>query len=372
MVAAGDAKSPAVTASRGNWEFSISAGAAYRQAGTLDFRGGSRTAGLFIPSFVGNDSLTVPPIGDAAQIGDRTYNDGYVRPDFGTLNDGLTTNWGYRNFLQPSLTDIAFHATGYQSIRSDARYLGRADSAESDERGLAPILEFQAKMKAPIRGFHFGLSATLSWMPVKMDQSWSDYSLSQRRDDYRLDYTDRYNLGGVGVFLPNAPYSGSATSPGFVLENIPDSRQLDSVLIDSESATISNHVSTNFRADHTTFSFGPTLERELSKTWAIQAAAGVSLHWLSWSANQSETVTVSKSSGANRIASWNDSASGTRIIPGMYLQIGSEWSPEGQPWSIRSFLRGDIGSSSSFSVGPSEYSYDVDGYTAAVMLALPL
>ncbi len=371
-VLAGDAKSPVATANGGNWEFSISAGLGYRQAGTLGFRGGSRAGGLVLPSFVGNNSRFVPSIGDAGKIGDRGYDDGYVRRDLGTAGDGLTTNWGYQNSSQAGADEIAFHATGFQSIRSGSQSLGSTFTDEDDQRGIAPILGFDAKMKDAIHGFQPGFSATLSWMPVRMDHGWSDFQSTQRRDDFRLDYTDRYNLGGVGAFLPGAPYSGSATAPGFVLENIPDSRMIDPVLIGSGGATISNRVSTRFRADHTTLSFGPTVEREISKTWSLQAGAGLSLHWLSWSARQRETLTVRKKSGATRTRDWSDSASGDRILPGMYLQIGSEWKPAGHAWSVRSFLRGDLGKSADLGVGPSEYTYETDGYTAAVMLALPL
>lgn len=371
-VSAGDAKSSLAGANPGDWQFSISVGTAYRHAGTLGFRGGSRAAGLIIPSFVGSDSLTVPAIGDDGKFDDRVYNDGFVRPDLGTATDGLTTNWGYQNSGQAAADEIAFHATGYQSVRSGGRSLGAALSDEEDERGLAPVLGFDAKSKETIGGFRPGFSATLSWMPVRMNQSWSDTSKSQTRDDFRLDYTDRYNLGGVGAFLPAAPYSGSATAPGFVLQNIPDSRDIVAVPINSETAIISNRVTTRFRANHTTLSFGPTFDWELSKEWTLQAGAGVSLHWLHWSASQNETVSTRGNPGATRLAKWHDSASGDRILSGANLQIGSEWHPAGHTWSVTSFLRGDLGNSGTLRAGPSDYSYDVDGYTAAVMFSFPL
>lgn len=369
---AGDAKSTVVVSNSGNWEFSLSVGAAYRQAGTLEFSGGSRAPGLSIPSLVGSDSLTVPVIGDEGKFGDRTYNDGFVRRDFGTANDGLTTNWGYQNSGQAAGDEIAFHATGYQNILSGTQSFGPALSNKEDERGLAPVLGFNAKSKESLGGFRPGFSATLSWMPIRMNLNRSDTLQSQTRDDFRLDYTDHYNLGGVGAFLPAAPYAGSATAPGFVLENLPDSRDIVSVPIRSESATISNNITTRFRANHTTFSFGPTVERELSKEWTLQAGAGLSLHWLHWSASQNEIVTSHGNSGATRLAEWHDSTSGDHMLSGVYMQIGSEWHPAGHTWSVTSFLRGDLGNSATLNVGPSVYTYDVDGYTAAVMFHFPL
>jgi hypothetical protein len=369
---AGDAKSPVTAGTGGDWQFSLSVGAAYSQAGTLGFSGGSLSGGFGIPSFVGNDSLTVPPIKLPGEIGNRTYADGYVRRDGSTGIDGLTTNWGYQNASQAGSDEIAFHATGYQSIRSDLAGLAVPSSGESDQQGFAPVLQIDARYGHSWQGWKPGVSATLSWMPLRMDRSWSDFSLSQQRNDFRLDYTDRYNLGGVGAFLPGAPYSGTAGSPGFVLENIPDSRDVVVVPIGSESALVTNSVTTHFRADHTSFSFGPTLEREIDENWSLQAGAGISLHWLHWSASQGESLTVTGNSGTARVADWSDSSSGDRLLPGIYLQIGSEWKPDHRAWSIRSFLRADVGSSTSFRVGPSKYTYDLDGYTAAVLLVLPL
>ena len=370
---AGDAKSPVSTTSGGDWQFSISAGLAHRQAGTVGFSGGSRSGGFPVPSFVGDNILIVPPVGSPGRIGNRIYDDGYVLRDGSTRIDGLTTNWGYQNASQAGNDEIAFHSTGFMSTRSELASIDLPLSAESDQRGLVPVLQFDAQYQHPWHGWKTGVSATFSWMPVKMDRSWSDFAISQRRDDFRLDYTDRYNLGGVGAFLPGAPYSGTAGAPGFVLENIPDSRGIDQVLIGSESAVVSNLVTTRFRAAQTSLSFGPTLEREINANWSLQAGAGISLHWLHWSAKQHETLTATLDSGNSAlVADWRDSSSGDRVLPAIYLQVGAAWNPDDEMWSIRSFLRADIGSSTSFRVGPSKYTYDVDGYTAAVMLSLPL
>ena len=365
---AGDAKSP-IPASFGDWEFSLSAGPAWRQSGELGFHGGSRSAGIFIPSFVGSNVLEEPPIGRDDGYGNRTYNDGYVRRDGGTPVDGYTTNWGYQNSGQVNGDNISFHATGFQSIRSDVRTVGTAPNSHRNEQGIAPVLDFSGSYKKEILGFRPGFSASLVWSPVKFSNTWSDFALLQTRDDFRHDWTDTYNLGGVGDQIPDAPYSGSAGVPGFVLENIPDSRELDIVQIGSDNAVLTNSVSTRFSADHTTVSFGPTLERELAKSWTLQGGLGVSLHWLHWSATQTETLTVNQGGSVSDFASWRDKNSGDEILGGVYFQIGAEWSPENQPWSVKSFLRKDFGNRFSEKVGPSRVTYDVDGFIAAVMVS---
>ena len=370
-VLGGDAKSP-VPASTGDWEFSLSAGPAWRQSGTLGFHGESRSAGTGILSFVGADSLEVPAIGNADKFGNRTYNDGYVRRDGGTASDGYTTNWGYQNSGQVNGDDISFHATGFQSIRSDLRSIGSSPNFHRNEQSIVPVLDFSGTYKKDFHGFRPGFSASFAWSPINMNRQWSDFSLAQTRDDFRHDWTDTYNLGGVGDQIPGAPYSGSASVPGFVLENLPDRRDFNAVLIGSEHALLENNVHTTFQADHTTISFGPTLARGIDKSWNLEAGAGVSLHWLHWSARQSETLTVTQSSGTSDYASWHDSDDGNQLLYGVYLQIGAEWTPEGQDWSIKSFLRSDIGNAFSHKIGPSRVTYDVDGFTAAVMLSHPL
>jgi hypothetical protein len=54
----GDAKD--ATMSRGNWEFSSSAGPAYRQSVTLGFAAGSRSSAFPLTSFVGEIVLVTP------------------------------------------------------------------------------------------------------------------------------------------------------------------------------------------------------------------------------------------------------------------------------------------------------------------------
>lgn len=365
---AGDSKSP-VPASTGDWEFSLSAGPAWRQSGELGFRGDSRSAGISIPSFVGGNRLEEPSIGRDDSIGNRTYDDGYVRRDDGTAVDGYTTHWGYQNSGQVNGDEISFHATGFQSIRSDIRTMSAAPDSHRNEQGIAPVLDFSGTYKKEVFGFRPGFSASLAWSPVKFGTTWSDFALSQTRNDFRHDWTDTYNLGGVGDLIPDAPYSGSSSAPGFILENIPDSRELDSVQIGSDHANLTNRISTRFRADHTTISFGPTLERRLNDSWTLQGGLGVSIHWLHWSATQQESLTVTRNGKTKNFASWSDKSSGDEILGGVYFQIGAEWTPENQPWSMKSFLRKDFGNRLSEKVGPSRVTYDVDGFTAAVMVS---
>lgn len=367
---AGDAMTPA--ASVGDWEFSLSAGPAWRRSGSVGLTGGSRSADSFIPSFVGHNALITPPFGGEAEFAERSYDDGYVRTDGSTDIDGYTTHWGYQNAGQVDGDNLSFHATGFQSVRGDTFNRSSAPSVDRREQGIAPIIEFDGHYKHEIAGLRAGFSASLIWSPVKMNRQWNDFNLGQVRNDYRHDWTDVYNLGGFSDLVPPAPYSGTADTPGFVLENMPDVRALNSVLIGSENATLTNSVSTRFSADHTTLSFGPTLGKQLTPDLIVEAGMGISLHWLHWSASQNEKLTVSQNGSVKLFREWTDHASGNEVLGGLYLQLAAEWTPKDQTWSLKGLLRGDIGQTFSQRIGPSNVTYDLDGITAAVMISQAL
>lgn len=369
---AGSAKSPA--SSSGDWEFSLSAGVGWRHSGSIDFTGGSRQGAFPIPSFVGDAGLTTPQIGAENAFGERFYDDGFVRLDSSTAIDGLTSHWGYENASQVDVAGdtIRFRATGFESIRNDMHTFSNPPSASSRERSLAPVLQFNARHKRETSGFRPGLSVLFSWNPVRFDRQWTDFSLLQTREDFRTEWTDAFNLGGFGSLVPSAPYAGEPDSPGFLLENLPDSRTMVTVPIGLEEALVGNRVTTRFRADHTTLSLGPTLTHELNPQWNLEAGIGVSLHWLRWSARQNEQWTATQEGTRTVISEWNDASSGNRILAGAYLQIAAEWMPDDKPWSIQGMLRLDRGQSMSRQIGPSQLRYDADGMMMALMWRHPL
>lgn len=372
---AGDAKSPiTATASSGDWEFSLSAGAGLRHSGTYGFLGGSRSANVLIPSFVGDNSLVTPDFGTLSDYGPRTYQDGFVNVDSSTPIDGLTSHWGYENSGQVDVAAdlIRFHATGFQSIRSDVRSLSAAPFGREREISLAPVFQLDARYKREIAGIRPGFSMFFSCSPADINRNWSDFSLTQNRNDFRHDWTDAYHLGGLAGFIPSAPYSGAPDSPGFLLENLPGDRELISVLIGSENALITNQVSTKFHVDHSTLSFGPTIAHRIDSQWNLEAGLGLSLHWLRWSASQRERLSVETGGTNTLIGEWRDTSSGNKVLAGLYLQFAVEWEPAHELWSIKGLLRSDVGQKFNKAIGPSSVYYDPDGLTAALLLTYPL
>lgn len=371
QVSAGDAKSALSGSGGSDWDYSFSIGQAVRQAGNFGFAGGSRSGSTVIPSFVGSNILTPPPIGDATLIGERTYNDGFVGLDNSTAGDGLTANWGYQSSGQVTGDTLAFQATGFQSIRQDQRLSEPSLAFDESERTLAPVLHFEGRSRHFIHGIQLGFSTTLVWSALDLNERWSDFQLTQGRDDFRRDWTDEYNLGGFGALIPSAPFSGSAGGPGFLLENIPDSRTLNVVQIGSEGAVLSNDITTRIEGGHATFSFGPTFTKQVNESWNFVGSVGLAVHWVQFTARQEETLSVSQGGTSREFRSWSDTTSKSRFLGGAYLQVGAEWTPPAHNIALQGFMRADFGQEFATQVGPTRINYDPDGLSAGLLMSLP-
>ncbi|WP_035607376.1 hypothetical protein [Haloferula sp. BvORR071] len=363
---AGDAKSAGVTTSAaGDWEFSISAGPAWRQLGDVRVLGGYRSGGLAIPSLVGGDSLVTPPIGDPGTYGDRTYNDGYVRQDAGTPADGYTWNWGYDRADQLQGNQLAFAATGAQSIYSENRSaLGAGPIPSSELEGLAPHLQFDAVSPHRLGPFRVGFSAGLDYMSADRNLAFSGFSMTQLRQDYRLDYVDRYDVSGV--LVPQAPYQGTSGGPGPTIGNLPSSREMTPVLIGSESAVFSNTVFSSLELNALNITLGPSLTLSQGD-FDFAVSAGFSLNVYDWEARQDERLDVTTAGGTTAYARWLDQDDGVKFRPGVYLQGDASYRLT-DLIGVTGFARLDAAKDFTVGAGPTHYEVDPSGVTIGMML----
>jgi hypothetical protein len=308
---AGEPKSPLQTS--GDWQWSISAGPSVRNVGMLQVNAGYRSSVGIIPSFVGSDSLTVPPIGDENAYADRFYNDGYVREDAGTSTDGSTWFWGYDNAGQVQGSQLAYSATGAQSILRDAyRVPPSGPNSRDSLRGFAPHIQVDARSPYQIAGFRFGLSAGFDFTRVEHASIFSSFTGTQFRDDFRLDYEDRFELGGV--IPPQGPYMGNFGGPGPVIPNQPFSRSVTPVLLFTDTAAISNEVWNSIDIDVFSLTFGPTFQRSWGPVdFSVQA--GVILNVYNWQARQAERLNATNSSGTTVVARWSEGDRGQNSVP---------------------------------------------------------
>lgn len=365
---AGGAKHDAVP-SGGDWEFSISAGPAYRKIGEVKTNAGYRSGGLALPSFVGGNALITPPIGETTAPFDREYNDGFVRQDAGTPTDGSTWNWGYDSASQVQGGQLVYQATGFQSVYSDFQSApASGPSRRGDLEGIAPHIQFDARSPHRLGPFRIGFTAGLDFANADRSLNFSNFSAGQSREDYRVDYVDRYELDGV--ILPLAPYQGSFGGAGPSIGNLPSSRDITSVLLFTDTAGFANQVSSSFDLDAWTLTLGPTLSMSRG-AFDFAVSGGFSLNVYSWEASQNETLNVTTAAGTSAVARWAESNDGVKFRPGVYLQ-GEAGYLFTERFGISGFLRLDAAKSFGVAAGPTTYEIDPYGATAGLMLRFAL
>jgi hypothetical protein len=365
--AAGDAKLvlPSPPASNGDWAFALSAGPAYRHLGEVRISGGYRSAGAVLPSQVGGNSLVTPPIGETGVMGDRTYNDGFVGQDAGTSGDGMTWNWGYDDSSQIHSGQLVFHATGFQSVFSETRSApASGPSRTRDLEGMVPHLQFDAHSPHRIGPFRVGFSAGMDFMKTGSSLAFSNFSQTQTRQDFRLDYVDRYDLGGV--IPPLAPYQGSADGPGSLISNLPAARDQSTVPAGTVTGIYSNRVSSSIDLNTLSLSLGPSLSMERGR-FGFALSAGFSLNVYDWDARQDETLTATTAN----FAAWSDGDNGVKLRPGLYLQ-GEAGYQLTENIDLIGFGRLDVAESFTVGTGPTSYKVDPGGATAGMFLRFPL
>lgn len=364
MLAGGSKES--ATSEDGAWEWIVSAGPSIRSIGTLNADAGYRSKSVLVPSLVGGASQTLPPIGDTSSYADRVYNDGYVRQDAGTAADGSTWYWGYEENSQVQGNELVYSATGYQSTFHETYNIPhRGPSSRENLSGFAPHIQIEVRSPHRLGGLQVGFSGGLDFTRTDFDLSFSNYSGTQQRGDYRLDYEDRYALNGV--IPPSGPYSGSLGGFGPLIDNLPASRSISPVLLLTDVASISNQVRTSLDLNVLSLTFGPSLS-DRRGSFEFRIESGLILNIYDWNSRQTEQLDASGSSGTTKVAEWNETDSGTKFRPGLYAQTGVSYDV-GDNCQIGGFMRLDTACEFRAKAGPTTFHIDPNGVTGGLMIS---
>ena len=349
------------SSSRG-WSIrSVSAGAAWRSLGSLDYRGSTRSQNLMVPSLIGGDLLTLPAIGTQGVIGNRVYNDGFVNVDGTGSIRGDTWFWGYDSAAQQQGDTLVFSATGNRSDFSQnytfAGDFNREENLDVFSPQIDLLLEPPSHLRLPFDNFLVSFWA----FSTDTNNQFSNFSGTQTREDYRLDFTDRYDISAITPLI-GAPYTGTSGGPGPLISNLPFDRSEIDVLIGGDAATISNSVTTSLDLDGYSLALGPTWRGKINSCWSWQASAGVSLNVFRWSASETETLNYSVLGGSTtQLRQWRTSNSGTDFRIGVYTK-GEIIRQINDAWFIKGFAQAEMADSIEMEVGDSVYEFQPRGF----------
>lgn len=340
---------------------SISAGAAWRSLGKLDYRNRSNSNQSFIPPAIGGDSLDLPPIGPTGGLGNRQYDNGFVNIDGTGSLDGNTWFWGYESSGQVSGNELQFSAAGSRSdYRESSSFSGNFDRERTLE-DLTPQIDFHFVAPPSYNTPFDGLLLSFWAFSEDTGNSFSNFSATQNREDFRLDFTDTYDISAITPII-GAPYAGTSGGPGPTISNIPFSREETELLTGSQSAVFTNSISTSLDLNGYSLALGPTWNGEISSDWSWQASAGVTLNIFNWKARETEKLNLSIDGAPSAgFRNWRSSDSGTDLRFGLYAK-GEIVRRINDQWFASAYLQGEIADSVEIEVGDSKYEFQPKGY----------
>lgn len=348
----------------GGGDWSVSIGPTWRQFGDLTLRGRSRSNDALVPNLFSPGTTNDPMIGAPDAFGERTYNDGFVRPSGFTDATGLTSYWSYQNASQTSPTTIDFHATGTRSefVRNPSTTSVFRD--QEDLSSFTPQIDFlfrPTRKILPVKhlsGFLFSLSFGSS------DDSsrFSGFSGSQSSNNYLRNFRDRYLLGGLQGNVPPPGFEGTFAGPGPLIPNVPADRSFTESLASSDVALITNSVYSRVDISSLSLAIGPVFEGDLSPRVSWQVACGPTLTLYDWDTKQDESLNASVSGVSQNLANFRDRNSGTDLSVGIFARATAVYDIDDE-WFVNGFLQGEVATSFEMKAGPSEYEFKPGGFS---------
>jgi hypothetical protein len=349
---------PATPAQSGSWRFS--AGFMHRSLGGFDWNPGTHSGPSLITIGPGSNTAGTDAIGPADAFADRTYADGFVFRDGGTVaNGGDTWFWGYNNASQVSGDAISFHGGNGTAATVTETSNTESGAFSKDIDGNSPFVQLEW-IKPLNESVNIGLQGAFSFLSTGASRTFSTFTGNKSRTDFGITYADTYSLGG-GI-VPQAPYAGTLQGPGFLISNIPMNRVASQSASGGETASAFNSIHTDFDLKLYSLSFGPVMEYHRGPL-AVQASAGLTINIADWDVNQKESLLVSRNGGpAAAESNWRDHDGGTDVKPGFFLQAAVSRQLNAQ-WSINVLGRYDVVGDVEVKAGPSSGSADLSGWS---------
>lgn len=354
------------TAGSSRWKFSL--GASHRAFDTAGFRSGSFSQPSFLPQLANATGIGDLSAGPATGFADRTYADGYVFIDSGTVaGGGDTWFWGYDSTSQIRGDTLSFQGGfGTVSDFSSSSSLNAPGSWAGDETATGTVAQLDYTI-TQVATIDFAASLQWGFFQVDGQRRDSNFSAQQTSSLFQQIVTDVFDTSGI--IVPGAPYRGTFIGPGPLLPNEPISRDLSlGPLIAQDIVTFANSTFESFDVSLNTLSLGPTLSRSAGR-FQFSLSGGLGLNIVNYDAAFSENLFAQLSNGTlQTIRSWSDSSSGTEILLGSYLQASVGYRLTDH-LGLSLFGRGDWSDELTARVGPSTFTFDPSGWSAGGMVS---
>ena len=346
---------------------SVSAGAAWRSLGKLDYKSRSSSNNYLIPSVVGGSSISLPPIGDVDIPGNRNYNDGFVNLDGTNSADNETWFWGYENSDQVRGNNLDFLANGSRSDYSDSSSFAGENSSSDTLDAFTPQIDLVLAPPSCLNLPFDGVLVSFWAFSEDSNNRFSNFTAGQQREDYRIDYRDTFNIANIQPLI-GAPYTGTSGGPGPILPNLPSNRSENEILIGGDSAVFTNSISTSLDLEGYSFAVGPTWQGNFGSNWGWQASAGMTFNLFNWDAKESESLQYSLNGAAStEMREWKNSDSGTDFRLGVYAK-GEVIRRLNEDWFAKGSFQFEMADSVEIEVGGSEYKFKPRGYALGLSL----
>jgi hypothetical protein len=315
---------PAAAAAEGWW---LEGGPVFRGAMHYQVSGSSYVQTLGLHAATG--PLVAPAsVGSANQYADRTYDNGYVKLDAGTLDPnaiggpGQTWNWAYdaaSQFNAPSATlsfikqgDLGYHSSVAGTVS------GGGDLRSSGINLLSGFSVYHAKRLTIELGFGFqGL-----W-----GQTSSFGTSSYQEQTGRINVTDTYAAASAVDLTYGFPpprtapggyagtYGGPADGPsawvgGYpVIGNLPTAR----ASANESVSTAQNNINYRLSTDLYELNLSPRVRYAATKRLCLHVTPTLGLAVVGLNAERTESFYNNTSAGTTQLGSWRDSQNGWQV-----------------------------------------------------------
>ena len=373
---------------------SARAGAWYTQAGWVHQWGRGLSVSGPAPSISSAD-LSAAPLGgrsihdgqptatypDNSLLIPRTFNDGYVRPDYWTDDAGLqgtdrygkTWNWGvdsagqynYDNGVNPTL---AFHIDGQQVVLGGQTTSGGTLDSDMPTDGLEirvgrTLVAWgaeQADMKGKNAQTSLDLELGLTWFPCADQQAVRQAERTVYGVTETYVYSDYYGSSAGGNWGPlDVPYQGTAADSGSLIpENPTESHYTRQAL-----GTVRDRVTVDGEIDRLRGVAGFSLSRQIVSRWTVYLAPQFVVEFVDLSATRRENLayTENQTGRVTALSSHSEQADKNTAVPGFLLTGGLDWRCLGE-WYVGMDLGWEwLARDPALSVGDDRVSFDLGG-----------